>query len=137
MPLFFSLDSARHDRDMWISIVIKMMERKIRLKTVNPFITCYICKGYLVDSTTITECLHTCKFLCWSKLWSVNHHLISMYFRNLIFYIHTLSKNYNFFFCIFKIWSMNSSIIWFGDICPPFLLNVPTCGLLGRLPSNI
>ncbi|KAI8777386.1 polycomb group RING finger protein 3 [Biomphalaria glabrata] len=39
-----------------------MMERKVRLKTVNPFITCYICKGYLIDSTTITECLHTfCK----------------------------------------------------------------------------
>jgi len=38
------------------------MERKVRLKTVNPFITCYICKGYLVDATTITECLHTfCK----------------------------------------------------------------------------
>jgi len=38
------------------------MERKVRLKSVNPFITCYICKGYLVDSTTITECLHTfCK----------------------------------------------------------------------------
>jgi len=39
-----------------------MMEKKVKLKTVNPFITCYICKGYLVDSTTITECLHTfCK----------------------------------------------------------------------------
>ncbi|RUS86313.1 hypothetical protein EGW08_005898 [Elysia chlorotica] len=39
-----------------------MMDRKVRLSTVNPFITCYICKGYLVDSTTITECLHTfCK----------------------------------------------------------------------------
>ncbi|KAK6186200.1 polycomb group RING finger protein 3 [Patella vulgata] len=39
-----------------------MMERKIRLKTVNPNITCYLCKGYLIDATTITECLHTfCK----------------------------------------------------------------------------
>ncbi|CAH1782543.1 unnamed protein product [Owenia fusiformis] len=35
------------------------MERKIRLKTVNPYITCYLCKGYLIDATTITECLHT------------------------------------------------------------------------------
>ncbi|KAK7111023.1 polycomb group RING finger protein 3-like [Littorina saxatilis] len=39
-----------------------MMEKKSRLKTVNPQITCTLCKGYLVDATTITECLHTfCK----------------------------------------------------------------------------
>ncbi|ESO95037.1 hypothetical protein LOTGIDRAFT_160800 [Lottia gigantea] len=39
-----------------------MMERKIRLRTVNAEITCSLCKGYLIDATTITECLHTfCK----------------------------------------------------------------------------
>ncbi|XP_023227698.1 polycomb group RING finger protein 3 [Centruroides vittatus] len=38
------------------------MERRIRLKTLNPYITCKICKGYLIDATTVTECLHTfCK----------------------------------------------------------------------------
>lgn len=38
------------------------MEKKIRLRTVNPQITCILCKGYLIDATTITECLHTfCK----------------------------------------------------------------------------
>lgn len=37
-------------------------ERRIRLKSVNPCITCAICRGYLIDATTITECLHTfCK----------------------------------------------------------------------------
>lgn len=37
-------------------------ETKIRLTDVNDFITCVLCKGYLVDATTITECLHTfCK----------------------------------------------------------------------------
>lgn len=37
-------------------------DRKIRLKTVNAHITCFLCKGYLIDATTITECLHTfCK----------------------------------------------------------------------------
>ncbi|KAL5022296.1 hypothetical protein ScPMuIL_001451 [Solemya velum] len=42
--------------------VLKMMERRIKLKYVNPHITCGICKGYLIDATTITECLHTfCK----------------------------------------------------------------------------
>ena len=40
----------------------KMMEKKMRLKTVNPQITCTLCKGYLIDATTITECLHTCKY---------------------------------------------------------------------------
>ncbi|XP_035673008.1 polycomb group RING finger protein 3-like [Branchiostoma floridae] len=39
-----------------------MPKRKIRLLDVNPHITCMLCKGYLVDATTITECLHTfCK----------------------------------------------------------------------------
>lgn len=39
-----------------------IMERRVRLKTVNPFIICYLCRGYLLDATTITECLHTfCK----------------------------------------------------------------------------
>ncbi|XP_078587494.1 polycomb group RING finger protein 3-like isoform X1 [Branchiostoma floridae x Branchiostoma japonicum] len=39
-----------------------MPKRKICLLDVNPHITCMLCKGYLVDATTITECLHTfCK----------------------------------------------------------------------------
>ncbi|XP_070540077.1 polycomb group RING finger protein 3-like isoform X1 [Ptychodera flava] len=39
-----------------------MMERRIKLVDVNPQITCSICHGYLIDATTITECLHTfCK----------------------------------------------------------------------------
>lgn len=38
------------------------MERKIKLKSLNPHISCKICKGYLIDATTVTECLHTfCK----------------------------------------------------------------------------
>ena len=38
------------------------MEHKIRLKTLNPHIACSICNGYLIDATTVVECLHTCKF---------------------------------------------------------------------------
>ncbi|KAJ8982815.1 hypothetical protein NQ317_010436 [Molorchus minor] len=39
-----------------------IMERKIKLKTLNNHITCKICRGYLIDATTVTECLHTfCK----------------------------------------------------------------------------
>lgn len=37
------------------------MERRIKLKTLNEHIVCAICSGYLVDATTVTECLHTCK----------------------------------------------------------------------------
>jgi len=38
------------------------MDRKIKLVTLNPYITCKICGGYLIDATTVTECLHTfCK----------------------------------------------------------------------------
>ncbi|CAO1415267.1 unnamed protein product [Diamesa serratosioi] len=38
------------------------MERKIKLKTLNSYITCQICQGYFIDATTIVECLHTfCK----------------------------------------------------------------------------
>ncbi|XP_063963796.1 polycomb group RING finger protein 6-like [Lytechinus pictus] len=34
----------------------------IRLTEVNQYITCHLCGGYLIDATTITECLHTfCK----------------------------------------------------------------------------
>lgn len=39
------------------------MERKIKLKTLNNHITCEICRGYFIDATTVTECLHTCKSL--------------------------------------------------------------------------
>ena len=29
---------------------------------INQHVTCKLCAGYLIDATTITECLHTCKF---------------------------------------------------------------------------
>lgn len=38
------------------------MERKIKLRSINSHITCEICKGYFIDATTVTECLHTCKY---------------------------------------------------------------------------
>ncbi|XP_077115069.1 polycomb group RING finger protein 5 isoform X1 [Ranitomeya variabilis] len=37
-------------------------QRRRFVKEFNPYITCYICKGYLIKPTTVTECLHTfCK----------------------------------------------------------------------------
>ncbi|XP_048518979.1 polycomb group RING finger protein 3 isoform X2 [Dendroctonus ponderosae] len=40
----------------------QLVERRIRLRSINNHIACKICKGYLIDATTVTECLHTfCK----------------------------------------------------------------------------
>lgn len=36
-----------------------MTPKKAELKDLTPLITCHICKGYFVDATTVTECLHT------------------------------------------------------------------------------
>ncbi|XP_054712326.1 polycomb group RING finger protein 3-like [Uloborus diversus] len=39
-----------------------METTSVALHSLNPHISCYICKGYLIDATAITECLHTfCK----------------------------------------------------------------------------
>lgn len=37
--------------------------KKMQLKDLNEFITCTLCKGYLVDATTIVDCLDVCKLL--------------------------------------------------------------------------
>lgn len=38
-----------------------MLTRKIKLCHINAHITCRLCEGYLIDATTVTECLHTCR----------------------------------------------------------------------------
>ncbi|XP_077864694.1 polycomb group RING finger protein 6-like [Saccoglossus kowalevskii] len=41
---------------------VKSLTRYVKLIDINQYITCQLCGGYLVDATTITECLHTfCK----------------------------------------------------------------------------
>ena len=38
------------------------MEKRCKMRDLNVNITCKICHGYLIDATTVTECLHTfCK----------------------------------------------------------------------------
>lgn len=32
------------------------------LSDINECITCRLCNGYLIDPTTINECMHTCKY---------------------------------------------------------------------------
>lgn len=43
---------------------LQQKSNKIPLKFVNAHITCSICKGYLIDATTLVECLHSCEFHC-------------------------------------------------------------------------
>ncbi|XP_055604366.1 polycomb group protein Psc, partial [Uranotaenia lowii] len=40
---------------------------KVDLKSINPYITCNLCKGYLIDATTIVECLHSFCHSCIMK----------------------------------------------------------------------
>jgi hypothetical protein len=40
---------------------------KISLDAVHPYITCYLCRGYLIEATTIVECLHTYCHSCLMK----------------------------------------------------------------------
>lgn len=39
------------------------MLRTMKIQEVNNHILCVLCGGYLVDATTIVECLHSCKCL--------------------------------------------------------------------------
>ncbi|VDO33150.1 unnamed protein product, partial [Onchocerca flexuosa] len=49
-------------------------EYKILLKTLNPHITCPLCKGYFIEATTVTDCLHTfCKSCLLKHFENVNN----------------------------------------------------------------
>lgn len=45
------------------------LQRMINLAELTPYILCSICKGYFIDATTITECLHTCKYQSVLSAW--------------------------------------------------------------------
>jgi hypothetical protein len=42
-------------------------KQQITLVDVHPYITCFLCKGYLIEATTIVECLHTYCHSCLMK----------------------------------------------------------------------
>ncbi|KAH1000211.1 hypothetical protein HUJ04_000130 [Dendroctonus ponderosae] len=53
---------AQHGPESPHREMAQLVERRIRLRSINNHIACKICKGYLIDATTVTECLHTfCK----------------------------------------------------------------------------
>lgn len=46
-----------------LSVVLASMSLlRMPLEELNPHIMCALCAGYLVDATTIIECLHSCKY---------------------------------------------------------------------------
>jgi hypothetical protein len=47
--------------------VCRSEKAKITLGVVHPYITCFLCKGYLIEATTIVECLHTYCHSCLMK----------------------------------------------------------------------
>lgn len=38
----------------------KLSKISIKLKNLNENFQCGICQGYIIDATTISECLHSC-----------------------------------------------------------------------------
>lgn len=40
---------------------------QISLDDIHPYITCFLCRGYLIEATTIVECLHTYCHSCLMK----------------------------------------------------------------------
>lgn len=60
--LFSSLNPFLKLRLKICFICPQQEEVKIKIKDLNEHIVCYLCAGYFIDATTITECLHTCEF---------------------------------------------------------------------------
>ncbi|KAF0762038.1 polycomb group protein Psc-like [Aphis craccivora] len=41
--------------------VVPCVGGRVKLTDVNRQLICVLCRGYLVDATSIVECLHSCK----------------------------------------------------------------------------
>lgn len=35
---------------------------RTKLKAINNFLMCCLCKGYIVEATAISDCLHSCEY---------------------------------------------------------------------------
>lgn len=40
-----------------------LQPRRLRMADLNASLICTLCSGYLIDATTIIECLHSCKYV--------------------------------------------------------------------------
>ncbi|TRZ05362.1 hypothetical protein HGM15179_021745, partial [Zosterops borbonicus] len=58
----YKMDPLRNEASGRDSEVSPQEEVKVKMKELNEHIVCFLCAGYFIDATTITECLHTfCK----------------------------------------------------------------------------
>jgi Zinc finger, C3HC4 type (RING finger) len=54
-----SSEAAAATATLPLSSAAGYRSEKISLDAVHPYITCFLCRGYLIKATTIVECLHT------------------------------------------------------------------------------
>lgn len=66
---------------------------KVYLQTINPHITCGICDGYLIDATTVDECLHSCECTSFAAL-RFHRHFLKLVFVLLQFVAVALFSTY-------------------------------------------
>lgn len=65
------------------------LDRNVFLRDVNEYITCFLCGGYLIEATTIVDCLHTfCKSCLLRRILSKEHNCPKC--GNLIHHSHPL-----------------------------------------------
>lgn len=60
----FVVDPFANEKKININAAVNVLgykSQKVLLGDVHPYIICNLCKGYLIEATTIVECLHTCK----------------------------------------------------------------------------
>lgn len=48
-------------------LYVKNRLKQISLNDALPYITCFLCRGFLIEATTIVECLHTYCHSCLIK----------------------------------------------------------------------
>ena len=64
---------------------------KIDICDINLHVVCSLCAGYFIDATTVTECLHTCKFFNITVILFKMFHSSVIYNLTLcVFYLHSL-----------------------------------------------
>lgn len=56
------------DDGMSNKLTMVTRSRKKKIKEFNDTIICSICNGYLIEATTISDCLHACKYSNFSNI---------------------------------------------------------------------
>lgn len=67
MPIPNAVAQTKPEQSKPNAAAVNYRSEKISLDAVHPFITCFMCRGYLIEATTIVECLHTFCHSCLMK----------------------------------------------------------------------